>query len=1334
MPARFLAGYLPAGYLATLPASASGPMRLSATFDHLSPELLRPYVSPSTLSQIQGAMSGTLDLQADAPSLASARGSLTLQHADLTLGGVPFSQQQPTRLVLQDGRLDIAELSWGDTTRTGGNRLTVTGGATLTGAPALNLTLDGDLDLRIIGAFAPSLTTGGRARLQAHIDGTPSAPRLDGQIQVSAGALRYPDPQVVITGLSGTIRLAPDKITIAGLEGQANGGALHISGDVAYHGLSIGPGKISITSEQLALDLKGLRTELDSNLTLGLEEGRLGLSGSVTVLRGAYREPFTIAGGLMSILQQQGITVASTGPPSMLDAMTLDVKVSTARDILVDNNYAKLEVGLDLQAGGTIGQPGLTGRATVQEGGNVYLGGNTYRISGDSSVDFINPTGIEPDLNVTAETQVSSYDIKLILNGTLQTLTPQFTSTPSLDQPDIVSLLLTGQTMQQGSVAQAAFGSQQLLGYLSGEFLGTAGHAVGLDVLRVQRGLPNVSFDPGLIATETDPSSRLTFGKNVTKDLQVIFSQSLSQSGGLSWIVSWMPKRTLNLRVTSLDNGTRRYDFMQELSLLGPPLSAAASDEASAPRHVAEVRFAGSPGEPRNTLLGRLKLKAGDTFDFFRWQDDRDRLERYYQQQGYFEASVQTQRADVTVPASGDEPARPAVALTYTIEPGPRTTLQVDGYTLPAGVRKRMEQAWSRSVFDQFLLGDLQSIARTYLVGRGYLRAKVDATVAPSSNDTSKRIDVQIDPGSRSDQRRIVFTGNRQIATDRLRELVEDQDLARTAWIDHDALRTAILSLYGSEGLLSAQVRIDQPRFSGSLAELPVAIDEGPLFQIGSVTIDGTHAKSTDAIRTALDLPSGLIYTPAAVREAITRVDATYRQNGFNSERASVQITPHRDTGRVDLQLTIDEGPQQVLTGIDTSGVRRTSPALVSHALRFSTGEPVNLADFAAARKRLYDTGVFKSVDIQPVPTEIGPPAPNAQGIPTQPVRAKVTLQEWAPLRFRYGFQVQDQEATSGSGRTIRPGVAGDLLYRNLFGRAVSVGVAGQFSKDYWSGRTYLTAPGLFGLPVTSNLYLEQTREVFNPSAPSSPYVTAGTKLTAEQVVRQGHSLRFTYGYSFERNHTFDQHIDPNNPFAFDLTVNIARLTTTALYDTRNDLVSPTRGMFTSSSLEYSAPGLGSDLDFLKYLAQQRYFRPLAGSMVFATSAQVGVARGFGQDLIPSEKFFAGGGNSVRGYAQDALGPKNFFGDPTGGNALLVLNEELRFPIFGWVRGVGFFDAGNVFPTIGDLSLMNLDTSVGFGVRVHTPFALLRVDYGIPLIRTTGTPFGRWYFSIGQAF
>jgi outer membrane protein assembly factor BamA len=106
----------------------------------------------------------------------------------------------------------------------------------------------------------------------------------------------------------------------------------------------------------------------------------------------------------------------------------------------------------------------------------------------------------------------------------------------------------------------------------------------------------------------------------------------------------------------------------------------------------------------------------------------------------------------------------------------------------------------------------------------------------------------------------------------------------------------------------------------------------------------------------------------------------------------------------------------------------------------------------------------------------------------------------------------------------------------------------------------------------------------------------------------------------------------------------------------------------------------------------------------------------------------------VRGFKEDTLGPVNVFGDPAGGDALLVFNEELRFPIVWRLRGVGFFDAGNAFATIGDLRLRGLRAGTGVGLRVQTPFAILRIDLGTPVARKPGESRARWFFSIGQSF
>jgi len=236
---------------------------------------------------------------------------------------------------------------------------------------------------------------------------------------------------------------------------------------------------------------------------------------------------------------------------------------------------------------------------------------------------------------------------------------------------------------------------------------------------------------------------------------------------------------------------------------------------------------------------------------------------------------------------------------------------------------------------------------------------------------------------------------------------------------------------------------------------------------------------------------------------------------------------------------------------------------------------------------------------------------------------------------------------------------------------------------------------------------------------------------TAEQEARWREALRLIWGYRYERTHVFEPDADPDDPFALDITLNIARLTSALTADTRDDPFAPRRGWFSGATLEYSAPILKSDLRFLKTLLQGYYFHA-AGRAVLASAARLGTIAG--SNAVVSELFLAGGGTTVRGYAENSLGPRDFFGDPTGGRAMIILNQEVRFPIVWWFQGVGFVDAGNVFEKTSDLSLSNLKVGVGGGLRLNTPYALFRLDLGVPVRRRPGEPGARWYVSLGHIF
>ena len=197
----------------------------------------------------------------------------------------------------------------------------------------------------------------------------------------------------------------------------------------------------------------------------------------------------------------------------------------------------------------------------------------------------------------------------------------------------------------------------------------------------------------------------------------------------------------------------------------------------------------------------------------------------------------------------------------------------------------------------------------------------------------------------------------------------------------------------------------------------------------------------------------------------------------------------------------------------------------------------------------------------------------------------------------------------------------------------------------------------------------------------------------------------------------------------------IARLTTSGLVDRRDDAFKPARGWFVSSALELSTAGLGSDLRFLKDFTQYSQFVPFGRGLVLASGVRLGLARTFDDEvLIPSERFYAGGANSVRGYREDELGAQSAIGGADGGSALLVLNGELRFPIYRWLRGVGFVDLGNVYPMVSDITFTGIQVGVGAGARLDTPIGLIRLDFGVPANRRSFDPRWRLHLGFGHAF
>ncbi len=1300
------------------PQAVESMARLSATLKNVTARLLSRLATGAAVPDIDGSLDATVELSSPTPQIASVSGEARIDRLEMSASGLAITQREPTRIVAEDGFARITSWEW-----TGeGTSLSVNGQVRLSNLQA-GILANGELDLRLLSPFLreSGVSTAGRLSPRLSITGALTSPRLDGDMTLADTDIRLASPRVFVSGLGGRAIFSRDRLQIASLDGQINGGTLAIGGSVTFPQGGTPAAALTADIAGMALEYpEGLRTEIDGALRLSFVDGPEGadpvplLSGSLHVVNGSYRQPITVVGGLLAALQSRAASAppvaasGGSGPP-----ITLDITLITDQDIVVDNNAATLALDADVRLIGTIAQPALSGRAEVREQGRVLLGRNTYQVV-SGTLDFANPNRIDPELNFQLTTRAGGVPIDVMLTGTASAPMLALSSESSdLAESDLTSLLLTGRQLDELGSADAALVGSVLVGNLSGEVgqvLGAAGRVVGLDSIRLGGVDSTVMSDPSAVATATDPTSRLTFSKAIGSNLDVTFSQSLRDGEVQTWIVDYLPSRGLLARLVSNDDNLRTYEFRHDVQFGGGTRTRTRTVERRTVPRVVDIVINGAL--PDQNVRELIDLETGRAFDFQMLQDDRERVEAFYREQGYLAARVgarQDSRAD-------------GVAVVFTIQPGPQTRIETTGDPLPNGLQSDIAGVWADSIAGPLLIDEVRTLVATRLARDGYLRAVVDVRV--SEMDGVQVLTVAVARGDRTTEVSVLLDGVSGDLADELNERLNAAGVVPQAPTDPQAVASVLRQALAGSGYTRAQVIVGTPTFEGASAVVRVQVQTGAPLTVGTVTVTGATLDA-GRVRETLDLMEGMAFEQSRVDNALARLASLYRQEGYSSATATVATTPGPDASRVNVTFTVAEGPRHVVASVRVEGLMRVAESDALRAMTLRVGAPARVEDILRARTRLFATGLFRRVDVST--TTIDTDAPSSPN--ELPMRVVATVEEWPAVRLRYGFQAAEERPAEGSGRELIPGLSADATRRTLFGRAINIGGATVLQRRDRLGRVFVSTPTLFSLPLRSSLVVQKEREEF-----ADDNVSDTTSISWEQRATVWGRLVVAYAYRFERVHSFvSGPPDPNFP-PFDVSLNVARFTASGAWDSRSDPSTPVRGSLFTSSIENAPDALGSQIRFVRYFGQARHFQSWKGT-VFASAFQFGTVTPLGdQEVIPSERFYTGGSTSIRGLAEDAAGERDFFG-PTGGRVLVLFNQEARFPVYRWFQGVAFVDAGNVFKEPREVSVGKLTTSVGLGLRVATPFALLRVDYG-HVVR--GLPGGdqraRWIFGIGHAF
>ena len=814
---------------------------------------------------------------------------------------------------------------------------------------------------------------------------------------------------------------------------------------------------------------------------------------------------------------------------------------------------------------------------------------------------------------------------------------------------------------------------------------------------------------------------------------------------------------------------------------------------AGARVRIGTVDLEGAPLGPPAQVLARLNVRPGQVYDREAIERRLSDYESELRSQRYFEVELEH-----TVAVRGDGRT---VDVTLRVEPGPRVTVAFEGDPLPSGDLSDLvlvPVAREASV-DEDLLEDSGRRIEAYLGAQGYWKASATHSRKAVGNELSIVFDVETGPRYLVSD--VEITGNAAVTLEEVQALLRVRPGEPFLQAEFDASVVEIAELYRRLGYAQVQVQRTMPEIARPaaadeevVAVIPrIVIDEGALVTIGSIAFDGNEDPTDADLRAAIQSRPDDAYYDAHIAADRDAISSLYLNNGYEAVSVDVGRTPSADGRTMDVLFTIREGPQIIVDHVLIVGNRQIAASTIRREITLAEGEPLGLAEVFESRRRLNALGLFRGIDIR----EFSHGGGNRRDVVIVVDEAPATS-----VAYGAGLEVSQRlrrESAPGGGAVEKlefaPRGFFEIGRRNLWGKNRSINLFTRVSfrpsddpadlagngngfgfSEYRALATY-REPRTFGLnaDVLASAFVEQSvRSSFS-------LFRRGLNARLRRPIRP--TVSIGVGYRLDQNRIFDDRILPRDRPLIDRlfpTVVLSTFSTDLVRDTRDDPFEPTGGSVIVLDVEVAGRQIGSEVGFAKTVMQGFVYRRWPGSrrIILAVGAQLGLAAGFPRDvqvtdaagntvlaevrdLPASERFFAGGDTTVRGFALDRLGvhggqlppdrqsertidPEGF---PKGGNAMLVLNSEIRFPLLGNLGAVAFLDAGNVFDRVGSLDLGKIRGAVGVGIRYRSPIGPIRVDLGFKLdqgrflkeredgtLTTDRERLTALHVSIGQAF
>jgi outer membrane protein insertion porin family len=778
------------------------------------------------------------------------------------------------------------------------------------------------------------------------------------------------------------------------------------------------------------------------------------------------------------------------------------------------------------------------------------------------------------------------------------------------------------------------------------------------------------------------------------------------------------------------------------------PLPVSAAEEFV----VRDMRVEGLQRISEGTVFNYLPINVGDTVDGLRIQE----AIRALYAQGMFD-DIEMRRDGNTLVVAVKE--RPSIE-DFTIEGNKdiKTEDLMDSLRNVGLARGR--------TFDRSVLDNVQQFLREQYYDRGKYAVVVDADVEQRPNNTVK-ISINVKEGERAKIRQVNIVGNHSFDEEEIREGFTLDTANWLSWIRQDdryakeALSgdlETLRSFYMDRGYADFRVESTQVAISPDKKDIYVTINihEGEQYTISDVKLVGKMVVPEQQLRGLILAQPGSTFNLRLLTQSSELMSFRLGEEGYAN--AEIEPVPELDHEKKEASVSffVDAGSRVYVRRINFTGIDEVDDEVLRRELRQAEGAYLSNRLVDRSKILLQRLPFVESVEVENAP------------VPGSPDLVDVNF----AIEYRMPGQFSGGVGYSESQKII---LNGSIVHTNFLGSGNRVALSlnsGRYSKLYSLSHTdpYVTMNNV------SRTVSINHRDITQFTSGSSDFSTTSSGASIEYGYPISEYQRLSVGLSFQHAELLSSNsstqqaqdwvLNNGNPFTEDvgggLTFFGTEFDTFELlagwsFDSRNRAIFADRGMHQQLFLSMAAPG--SDVEYWTARYNFTQYFPIYGQWTLRLNTDLAYGESLNDTtaLPPYKQFYGGGPESIRGYKESYLGPRDSFGNPYGGNVLVASQVELIIPIpekfRSQARASFFYDIGNIFNT-GEVQFTDklgspvsyepefdeLRTSVGVAVQWLAPLGFFRFSYAYPLNnyegndRFYGDEVERFQFSIGQAF